>query len=414
MLRFPRLLALHVGALLFSQCLSAPTGNGLETAAKGSDGLIQMPIKHYNSENTGIIPLVDVGIGNPPQIVRMVFDTGSSDLIAAEAGSTVCKSPEQQCTMGKTGLELGSFDPKQSKGVERVTGQSLDTSFGTGEKYRGPMIKETVTLGGVQVPTAQIGLMETGYIPPNTPSFSVFGVGPMGNEGTSKLYTNVPARMKEAGVVSRNAYGVYLNDFSGSDGSVTFGGIDTAKFDGKLQELPLVRDRNGNFGQFLVSFSSMSVSGQAGTGAPENTVNFVPRPVPALLDTGNPALDLSVEVVTEMARALRVGTFRDGDTTLLSPLPCSWGDTMSLVLGFNQDTVKMRVPLSLLLVPLKGQNGAEGQCSTPQIIGSREVEFTSLGAPFLQAVYAVYDLDRNKISLAQAKMNVTRTNIVPL
>ncbi|KAK1585826.1 eukaryotic aspartyl protease [Colletotrichum navitas] len=414
MLRFQRLLALLVGALLSSHCLSAPAGNGLAKTAKGAAGVVQLPIMHYNSDATGVVPLVDVGIGNPPQIVRMVLDTGSSDLIAAETGSTVCKSPEQQCTRSKTGLVLGSFDPRQSEGAERVTGQALDTSFGTGESYKGPMVKETLTLGGAQVSAAQIGLMETGYIPPNTPSFSVFGIGPMGNEGTAKRYVNVPARMKEAGVISRNAFGIYLNDFRGSDGSITFGGIDTAKFDGKLQEMPLVRDANGKFGHLLVSFSSMSVSGQAGTGAPAQATNFVPQPIPALLDTGNPALDLSPEVVTRMARALRIGTRRDGDVTLLNPVPCSWGDSMSLVLGFNQDTVKMSVPFSVLMVPLQGKGGAAGQCSMPQIIGSREVEFTSLGAPFLQAVYAVYDMDRNRISLAQAKMNTTETNIVPL
>ncbi|EFQ33063.1 eukaryotic aspartyl protease [Colletotrichum graminicola] len=411
MLRFQRLLALLVGALLSSLCLSAPAGNGQAKTAKGATGVVQLPILHYNSDDTGIVPLVDVGIGNPPQVVRMVLDTGSSDLIAAETGSTVCKSPEQQCTRSRTGLVLGSFDPRQSEGVEKVAGQALDTSFGTGESYKGPMVKETLTLGGSQVSAAQIGLMETGYIPPNTPSFSVFGIGPMGNEGTAKLYVNVPAHMKEMGVINRNAFGIYLNDFRGSEGSITFGGIDTAKFEGKLQEMPLVRDENGKFGQFLVSFSSMSVSGREGTGASAQATNFVPQPIPALLDTGNPALDLSPELVTRMARELRVGTRKDGDVTMLNPVPCSWGDSMSLVLGFNQDTVKMSVPFSILMVPEKG--GATGQCSMPQIIGSREVPFTSLGAPFLQAVYAVYDMDRNRISLAQAKMNTTETNIVP-
>ncbi|KAK2060576.1 eukaryotic aspartyl protease [Colletotrichum caudatum] len=412
MFRLQHLLALLVGALLSPYCLSAPAGNGRGTTAKEPAGVVQLPIMHYNSDATGVIPLVDVGIGTPPQIVRMVLDTGSSDLIAAETGSNVCKNAEQQCTRGKTGLVLGSFDPRQSKGAERMqNGQSLDTSFGTGEAYRGPMIKETLTLGGSEVPAAEIGLMETGHIPADTPSFSVFGVGPMGNEGTAKLYVNVPARMKEAGVISKNAFGIYLNDFRGSDGSITFGGMDTAKFDGKLQEIPLVRDANGNFGQFLVSFSSMSVSGHAGAGASTQAVNFVPRPVPALLDTGNPALDLSPEVVTRMARALRVGTRQDGDVTVLSPVPCSWGDSMSLVIGFNQDTVKMSVPFSLLMVPVQGKSG---QCNTPQIIGSKEVPFTSLGAPFLQSVYAVYDMDRKTVSLARAKMNVTETNIVPL
>lgn len=174
-----------------------------------------MPIIHFDSEQTGIIPLVDVGIGSPPQTVRMIIDTGSSDLIVAETGSAVCKDPQQQCTKGKAGLlALGSFDPSKSNGLAKARGETLDARFGTGEAYQGPMVKDVVTLSQSQIPGAEFGLMEKGTIPPNTPSFSVFGVGPVGNEGTSKQYVNVPAHMKDVGTVSKNAYGVYLNDFS--------------------------------------------------------------------------------------------------------------------------------------------------------------------------------------------------------
>ncbi|OLN83337.1 putative aspartic-type endopeptidase OPSB 5 [Colletotrichum chlorophyti] len=417
---FRRPLALLVSALLPSRCLSAPAGGSSAKAANGPAGVIQMPIIHFDSAATGALPLVDVGIGNPPQTIRMIIDTGSSDLIAADTGSAVCKAPQQQCTTSKTGLVLGSFDPKKSSGFSVVQGQNLNTSFGTGETYQGPMFKDTLTLGNVQVPDAQLALMETGTIPPNTPSFQVFGVGPIGNEATAKPYLNVPARMKEAGVISRSAYGVYLNHFKGSDGSITFGGMDTAKFDGKLQEVPLIPNNRGDFPQFVVSLSSMSVSGNAGAGgAPKNNAgtraaaNFLSGPFPALMDTGNPTLNLPVEAVTGMAKALGIKTQNVPGATVLGPMPCNLGTSMNVVFGFNKDAVKMSLPFSLLMVPAEGNGGAAGQCIMPQIGGLRDIELTSLGSPFLQAMYAVFDADERKISLAQAKLNTTESKVVP-
>lgn len=209
--------------------------------------------------------------------------------------------------------------------------------------------------------------------------------------------------------------------------------MDTAKFDGKLQDVPLIPNDQGKFAQFVVSFSSMSVANVAGgsatTGKPtsrprgaaapptENAAagprNFLTSSLPALLDTGNPALDLPLDVVVGMAKALGVKTRRDGDATLLGPIPCSKGAETNVVFGFDDDKVKMSMPLSLLMKPAGGKDAAAGQCAVPQVVGLKDVGLTSIGSPFLQAMYAVFDADSNKISLAQAKFNVTESKIVP-
>ncbi|KAJ0161363.1 hypothetical protein CTA2_6345 [Colletotrichum tanaceti] len=56
-----------------------------------------------------------------------------------------------------------------------------------------------------------------------------------------------------------------------------------------------------------------------------------------------------------MAKALGVKTQKQGDATLLGPMPCSLSSAgMSLVFGFDGDAVKMSVPLSNLMVPDTG------------------------------------------------------------
>lgn len=201
---------LFISTLAF-QVLSAPS------AGTPSTGIIQVPIEHFNSNETGPLPLVDVGLGSPPQKVKMIIDTGSSDLISPETGSSLCQKPQQLCTQNAFGLVLGSFNPNASTGVEK-TDNRLNTTFGTGESYQGPYVKANLVLGDKNqtVPAAQFALQEEGFIPDGTPSFAVFGVGPVGNEASDKPYSNVPIQMKEAGVTKTSAYGVYLNDFSKS------------------------------------------------------------------------------------------------------------------------------------------------------------------------------------------------------
>lgn len=203
--------SLFVISAFVSQALSAPAGG------EPSTGIVQMPVAHFNSDETGPLPLVDVGLGSPPQNVKVIFDTGSSDLIAPETGSSVCNKPQQLCTQNAFGLVLGSFSPSASTGVEK-TDLLLNTSFGTGETYQGPFVKANIMLGDKNqtVPAAQFALQEEGFVPDGVPSFAVFGVGPVGNEASDKPYSNIPVRMKEAGVTKTSAYGVYLNDFSKS------------------------------------------------------------------------------------------------------------------------------------------------------------------------------------------------------
>ncbi|KAG6357503.1 hypothetical protein INS49_013380 [Diaporthe citri] len=373
-----------------------------------------MPIAHFSSNETGPLPLVDVGLGSPPQTVKVIIDTGSSDLISPETGSSVCKKPQQLCTQNSFGLVLGSFSPNASAGVEE-TDNRLDITFGTGESYQGPYVKADIVLGdnNQTVPAAQFALQEEGFVPDGVPSFAVFGVGPVGNEASNNSYSNVPIRMKEAGVTKTSAYGVYLNDFRGPPGSIAFGGVDKAKFTGELQAVPLLADDQGQFPQFVVNFSSVALAegaGQNGTANKLSSANLLKETLPALLDTGNPELDLPTDTVRAMAQALGVETRTNKNSVLLGDIPCSLA-SMSMVFGFDNDATKINVPLDLLMTPA----ATAGQCSIPSIIGVENGVLgglTSLGNPLLQASYAVFDSEGKKIMLGQAIMNVTESNLV--
>lgn len=189
--------------------------------------------------------------------------------------------------------------------------------------------------------------------------------------------------------------------------------MDKAKYTGDLQAVPLLANDQGQFPEFVVNFSSVALVGGAGENGTANklsSANLLNETQPALLDTGNPELDLPTDTVRAMAKALGVETRTDKNAVLLGDVPCSLA-SMSMVFGFDNDATKVNVPLDLLMTP----GTKAGQCSIPSIIGVENGVvggLTSLGNPFLQASYAVFDSEGKKILLGQAIMNVTQSDLV--
>lgn len=130
--------------------------------------------------------------------------------------------------------------------------------FFNGERDQGEFRQADATIGSVQVPDLQFGLANNGTTrrPDIAPLVPLLGIGlVLGETNSTPTYPNLPERMREAGVIKSNIYGVYLNDFRGSDGSIVFGGVDAAKFTGELKEAPLVAGAKGAISSLRAEFS---------------------------------------------------------------------------------------------------------------------------------------------------------------
>lgn len=127
-----------------------------------------------------------------------------------------------------------------------------------------------------------------------------------------------------------------------------------------------------------------------------------PRDGFTLMDTGGVAIALPPTILSRMAEALGTTFFQDG----LGPVDCDRlsGDG-ALVMRFNDDAVETRVPLANMRISEALADPAltsQGLCE----LGVRPVEDgdTSVATlPFFAAVYTVFDLDNNRLFLAQAK-----------
>ena len=97
---------------------------------------------YKNSQYVGII-----NIGNPPQLIEVIFDTGSSNFWIT---SSRCKDPG--CLINQ------SFDSNKSSTYEKV-GTRVEVEFGSG-LIEGIFCKDTVQFGHLIIPHQEFGEIE--------------------------------------------------------------------------------------------------------------------------------------------------------------------------------------------------------------------------------------------------------------
>lgn len=194
-------------ASLSSLCSTAPASN----SATGR-GVVTGSVQHLvGRAGTALIPTMELGVGNPPQKIRVLLDTGSSDLVVPQTGSAICKDPQQQCTANGAGLVTGSFDARNSTGVVKLD-TPVNSTYVNGVALQGNFVKAGLTFQNQTVDQLQIAVVTQGQLPPDEPLFPIFGVGPIQGEAADP-YKNIPAGMKDVGATKANAFGLYINDF---------------------------------------------------------------------------------------------------------------------------------------------------------------------------------------------------------
>ena len=415
--------ALAAGLLTSISALSlvqrdAPNVVGLSTQRKvvsdpaKRDALRRRQTVSESLDNEQTLYFANVSLGTPAQNLRLHIDTGSSDLWANANSSRICSLRGDPCS------ESGTYDANSSSTYKFVS-SDFDVSYVDGSGASGDYATDTLSIGSKTLKSLQFGI---GYTS-NSPE-GILGIGYTADEGqvnraNQKGYSNLPQAMVDGGLIQSNAYSLWLDDVESSTGSILFGGVDTDKYHGQLQSLPIQKEF-GQYSEFIITLSGMGLSNNG-----KNTSLTTDLPTAVILDSGSSLTYLPNDLTTAIYNALSVSYSNQQQTPFAA---CSLAN-QNITLDFTFTSPTISVPISELIINTEtlvssdrqdpnSQNGGgtfgpgsnEGSLCVFGIAPS-ENSTAVLGDTFLRSAYVVYDLANNEISLAQTNFNATNSQV---
>lgn len=362
-------------------------------------------------DNGETLYYANVTIGTPAQILRLHIDTGSSDLWTNVKNSEICSYRGNLCS------NSGTYSASSSSTYKFVN-SDFSVSYVDGSGATGDYATDNVGIGGKTINALQFGI---GYA--STSSEGILGIGYTTNEAqanTAKLktYPNLPQAMADGGLIRSNAYSLWLNDIEANTGSILFGGVDTAKYTGELQTLPIQKEF-GQYAEFIITLSGINL---ANAGKNQKLTTNLPTTV--ILDSGSSLAYLPNDLTSNLYTALNVQYSQQNGAGLCA---CSLANK-NITVDFSFTSATISVSISELVInPNSGtsearenpnnqgngnSNGGESN-SQGCIFGIAPAGGSTavLGDTFLRSAYVVYDLANNEISLAQTNFNATGSTV---
>jgi len=340
-------------------------------------------------DNLETLYFANASLGTPPQDFRLHIDTGSSDLWVNSADSRLCTERGNECG------ESGAYSANDSSTYQYVN-SVFNISYVDGSGAAGDYATDTFRFGGQTIDDMQFGIGYTSSSPEG-----ILGIGYTINEvqvnrAGLKAYPNLPQKLKDDGTINSVAYSLWLNDLDASTGSILFGGVDTDKYQGDLQTLPIIQEQ-GFYAEFIIALTSMGANGNS------NSL-FSNEVIPVLLDSGSSLMYLPDSVTEALYTQFNAQYDSNQGAAFVS---CDLANQQgSLDFSFSGATIS--VPLNELVITAAVSRGRPVCILGVSPAGN---SMPVLGDTFLRSAYVVYDLSNNEISLAQTRFNATASSV---
>ncbi|MCJ1436293.1 hypothetical protein MMC27_005671 [Xylographa pallens] len=411
------LLILDLTSVVFASSASAPKAVAFEFERKRAPpGTLSkrsnVDVTLLNTQNA-FIYVANVSVGSPPQNVSMQIDTGSSDFWINTADSVQCT--QRSCP-------FGTYSANASTSSKYLNSNFIATYVIDGNAT-GDFITDDVSFAGVTVKGLQMGVGYNSTCLANIWGISypaaeaIVAFSPNGTYNSAGMYNNSVLQMVSQGLIQSPTYSLWMNDVAASAGSILFGAIDTAKFQGPLQVLPIVTDpTSGKLDALVVNLTSISLS--TGGNVPLS-VNATEFPQAAILDTGTPTITVPTDVFTNIASQFNVTVVQG-----VALCDCALANSTATVdfgfAGLNisvpmKSIVEVPTAVDLALFAHTSQQLPPGTCIFGiDPLSTGNIGTMLLGDSFLRSAYVVYDLANNQIGMAATNFNPKGSSIVEI
>lgn len=389
-----------------------------------------------------------VSIGTPAQDVTLILDTGSSDAWVVSSSANLCEMEILQIEYDETCDSTCEFscrfpypplladvlpDDASSSSTYNNLGSDFEIQYVDGSSASGSYFTDDFTIGDKTVKDLQMGLADATVI-----GTGILGIGFVLNEAAETQYSNLVTSLVNQSLISTTAYSLYLNDYYSSTGSILFGGIDTEKFIGALDIVPILPDsETGNYSSFTVALTGLSFTSSNGTSY-DQSLSGEGGSLDSVLDSGTTLTYLPDALATELFDAIGAYQYSDySSSSAIALVDCKLdaefsfriNGTTSITVPADelvidafagyQDSLPSSVPFDeTCLFGIQSLGDASDESGGDDDSGSGGstslFDYAILGDTFLRSAYVVYDLDNLQIGIAPANLNSTSTNIQEL
>ncbi|TBU57604.1 family A1 protease [Dichomitus squalens] len=354
--------------------------------ARANSGFKQTAVFDAPATNQAVDYTTTVGVGNPPQNFTLLIDTGSSN---TWVGAQLLTNPFLPNTSG-------------------FTGNLVSVTYGSGF-FIGQEFTDTVHLGGLAIENQSFGgaLVSEGFDDVD----GIIGIGPADLTcGTLIPAVNdcIPTVTDNAfsqGLIPAHEIGISFEPTSSLDntnGELTFGGVDTSKFTGPLNFVPITSTSPAN--EFVGIDQSITFGSTDGPTVLASTAGVTDTGTTLLLlatdafDTYQNLTGSTLDATTGLLRLtpdqasnLQSLFFHIGDTTLeFTPNAQIWPRALNSAIGGTSDFV-------YLVVNDLGTLSGEG------------LDFID-GMTFLERFYYVFDIANSRVGFATTPFTDATTN----